>query len=151
MLPLHVLIVLTMDFIFNEFKRQKCFSKLETCKLKKYQVKCPYCRTIQNGVLFHKEHYPKIDGVNWPESKFCKSRRCKAIIKSGKRKGQACGKPCYMEFCNRHNNKNIKSSNVITCTAVLKSGKRKGLLCGCMCKTAETKALKLCKRHNKNM
>lgn len=151
----HVTLICSHRFnykcIFNEIKRQKNFSNLETCKLKKYQLKCPYCRTIQNGVLFHKEHYPKLDGINWPESKFCKSQKCKAIIKIGKLKGQTCGKPCYMEFCNRHNKKNIQHSDTITCNALLKSGKRKGQICGCICKTAETKALKLCKRHNKNM
>ena len=40
--------------LFNEVKNQKNYSSLETSRIKKNQIKCPYCRTIVNNLLpFH--------------------------------------------------------------------------------------------------
>ena len=37
--------------IFSEiFKQKKQENSLETQKLNKFQIKCPYCRNIQNGI-----------------------------------------------------------------------------------------------------
>ena len=138
------------DPIFEVAKRQKNFSKLETCKLKKYQLKCPYCRTVQNGILPYRENYNKLDGINWPAIRVGKNKKCSAIIKSGKRKGEKCGKSCCSLYCNRHNKKTTSKSE-ITCIAILASGKRKGLICGCKCIVPETIAHKLCKRHSKHI
>ena len=100
--------------IFEVVRRQKIYSKLETCRLKKYQLKCPYCRTIQNGILPWRGGYNKLDGVNWPITRACKNKKCTAIIKSGKRKGEACGKACHSKFCNRHNKIATTPTNIIT-------------------------------------
>ena len=137
--------------IFYEIKHQKEFTKLETCRLKRYQIKCPYCRNVQNGIIPFNKDYPdlKMDGVNWPPSRVSKNNECMAIIKSGKRKGDYCAKPCFDKLCNMHN-RTSKSINGVTCMAVIKSGPRKGQTCGCTCRTTESKTLKLCKRHFKS-
>ena len=56
---------------------QKKWNNLETQKLKKYEIKCPYCRTIQNGLLVWKQPYEKIKYINWPPSKWYKNNTCK--------------------------------------------------------------------------
>ena len=143
--------------IFNELSAQKIYSKLETHRLKKFQIKCPYCRRIQNGIIPFNKAFPmlKEDGVNWPPSKTAKNEKCTAILKSGKRSGMECGRCCFSKFCTIHYNQNVKRAQstptiVIRCTATLMSGKRKGQVCNCLCKSAESKVIKLCKRHCKN-
>ena len=85
----------------------------------------------------------KIRGINWPPSKVLKIKICKAILKSGKRKGESCAKPCVYNFCNMHKKTNAKNKNI--CKTILKSGTRKGKLCGCKCK----KNSDYCGRHVK--
>ena len=143
--------------IFNEITNQKLHTKLETHQLKKYQIKCPYCRTIQNGIIPYNANCTTIkkNGVNWPPKKVCKNEKCCTILKSGKRKGETCGRTCFSSLCSIHQRqaeaKQIKESKkiIICCTAILKSGKRKGQVCNCKCKTPELQALKVCKRHYK--
>lgn len=141
--------------LLNEIKSQKKYNGLETQKLKSFQIKCPYCRDIHDGVLpyYRNIYIKKLKGINWPPSKVLKFKSCTAIIKSGKRKGEMCGKACFLDLCNIHNKsqttnikantKTNKKQNIITCTAILKSGKRKGQICGCKCK----KGKEFCGRH----
>ena len=93
----------------NHFFHYDCL-KMAIQNSKTYQNKreCPYCRKntgwlpLKNGIpqkYIHKEYY---------QSSLSKNVFCKAIIKSGKKKGQICGckvnpslgKPC----CGRHKN-----------------------------------------------
>ena len=104
--------------IFFEICNQKNNkSILEVQHLKKYEIKCPYCRTVQSGILPYHPKFPKISQVNWPQKQsFIKNPNmfvvlCKSIIKSGKRKGLQCN--CKVKsngFCGRHN----KTQNVST-------------------------------------
>ena len=89
-------------YIFNEVKNQKKYNYLETQKLKTHQLKCPYCRTVQNGLLPNYGLYKKITGVNWPEYKQYKPNSCMYTFLSGKRKGEMCGKACMDKFCLSH-------------------------------------------------
>ena len=58
------------DAIFKEVCIQKTIiNNKETQKLKKYCIKCPYCRFIQNGILPYREPYNLIPLVNTPKSK----------------------------------------------------------------------------------
>ena len=103
---------------------------------------------MHSGILPYKSELfeKKIKGVNWPPSKVLKFKSCIALLKSGKRKGEMCGKPCIDKFCNRHNKIKKISENikiVPTCIAIIKSGKRKGLVCGCKSK----KNTYFCGRH----
>ena len=73
--------------IFEEVTKQKKGSLLETQKLAKNQIKCPYCRNIQKGILPYNSEFPKVKNVNWPPSKaYHGPNNCHYKIKSGKRK-----------------------------------------------------------------
>jgi len=135
--------------LVNEILNQKKHSNLEVTHLKLYEIKCPYCRGVQKGIIkFDKEFAEKIQGVNWPPSKVFKGNLCTTVFKSGKRKGIVCNKACVEKCCPRHT-KNLE--NVISCIQLLKSGSRKGEKCGCKCiKEDNQKAFK-CGRHLKVM
>ena len=146
--------------IYNEVKNQKKYSHLETQKLKNNQIKCPYCRNIQNGLLPHYENFAKNNGINWPPSKQFKPNNCLYQFLSGKKKELTCDKKCFNKYCPSHekiiNKKTAKKShnkklfnelvnspldNVIigltnpeyhnTCTYVFRRGKNKGNRCKC--------------------
>ncbi len=89
--------------IFNEVKKQKIkYNHLEVTRLKKNQIKCPYCRTIQNGLLPYVEGFEKIKYVNYPEGLQHLPNKCNYIFSSGKKKGQSCGKGCSKDYCTTH-------------------------------------------------
>jgi len=133
--------------LFEEAKRQKRHNGFETQSLGRFEVKCPYCRSIQKGVIPHRQSYPKISGVNWPPSRIYKGNQCTTIIASGKRKGLVCGRPCHEQLCTIHLKASAKKAQYSTCGAILKSGKRRGELCGCSCRD---KHQTLCRRHSKS-
>jgi len=120
-------------YIFNEIKAQKINpNHLEVTKLKMKQIKCPYCRKIQNHLLPNRNNYPVINGVNYP-IKFCmKPYNCKAKFKTGKRKGQICSRPCRTKYCSYHKQYNTtirKKKNEKKCEYILTSGKNSGKNC----------------------
>tara|TARA_B100000035_G_scaffold306156_1_gene307872 strand:- start:3239 stop:3868 length:630 start_codon:yes stop_codon:yes gene_type:complete len=124
--------------IFNEVKGQKKYNSYETQVLGKWQIKCPYCRTIQNGVLPFRNNYSKINGVNWPPLHQYMPNKCKYIFLSGKKKNTTCNKSCLNEYCNTHKkimdkraNKINQSINIPTCQYIFKRGKNKGMSCKC--------------------
>ena len=157
--------------IYNEIINQKLKNKYTHYSndiLFQHQIKCPYCRNIQNKLLPHvkiDKSMNYISGVNSPEKFSMKYHCCKYKAKGGKNKGKICGKPGYFNtsinnelyndsYCmNHHNiiNKKLNSINNSTnsdkslcrCTAILKSVKRKGELCGA--KVFESGIY--CKRH----
>ena len=52
------------EAIVNEVKAQKIkkkYNHLETQKLTKSEIKCPYCRNIQKGLLPHRKDFLKYD------------------------------------------------------------------------------------------
>ena len=137
--------------LVNEIIKQKIFwikgrkykNHLETQKLTKYQMKCPYCRTIQNGILPYLPSCKKTPFVNWPQKYSLKLNKCPYVFKSGKKKNLPCNKPCSFEYCGQHlklleKRKNI-NLNVKCCQAITKSGKN------CSRKTNS----KYCKQHEK--
>ena len=122
--------------LINEIIKQKIFwikgrkykNNLETQKLTKYQMKCPYCRTIQNGILPYISSCKKTPFVNWPEKYSLKLNKCPYQFKSGKRKNQPCNKPCSFEYCKQHLNllekrkeKKNKTESV-KCSALTRKG-----------------------------
>ena len=147
--------------LINELINQKKNpNHYEITRLKSFQLKCPYCRTIQKGTIpyYSNVYEEKIKGVNWPPSRMFCNNTCGALFKSGKRKGEICGKRCVGEFCNRHNkikskskmkDKNVAIKKVVRCVQILKTGKRKGLPCNAICRGEDCIKHKLCKRHKK--
>ena len=124
--------------IYNEVIKQKCQNNYnETQHLKKNQIKCPYCREVQNFLLPQVEGFPIIKYVNSPLKYVKMPNYCKAVLKSGKRKGEMCNKPCYGDYCSFHqkiNDKKKKNKDKtkpkLICKHVIKRGKRKGEICG---------------------
>jgi len=130
--------------IYKEICSQKRHQTLEVAKLGTHEVKCPYCRRIQNGLLpFDQEYGHKRYGVNHPPSKVYRGNKCQALLKSGKRKGAACAKACIKQFCKLHHTQTLQ----VKCSAILKSGKRKGELCNCRCIGKESIVKETCRRH----
>jgi hypothetical protein len=126
--------------IYNEIKYQKTHSHhLETQKLLHSEIKCPYCRTIQKGLLPCRNNYENIKGVNWPKKYQYKANICEYIFLSGKRKNIACGKKCFDKYCDGHfkiiksreNKKEKKQTGTPSCQYVYKRGKNKGNQCKC--------------------
>ena len=95
--------------------------------LKDNQIKCPFCRSIHNGLLPKIDGYEAIYGVNSP-SRYCmkviKKNKCKHVFKSGIRKGCLCEKPTNGDFCNQHLKK-----EVFFCCGIVKTGKNAGHYC----------------------
>jgi hypothetical protein len=117
-------------FIYDEIKNQKKKNnKYEIQHLKSYQLKCPYCRNIQNKLLPFIDEMeilcPKVYGVNSPEKYCMMLNKCSYIFKSGKRRGEQCLTRCVHTQCNRHHN--IVKSN--RCNGIVASGKRKNNQC----------------------
>jgi hypothetical protein len=116
--------------IYDEIKNQKTQKNInEIQRLKLYQLKCPYCRNIQNKILpFYKDKidmFPKVYGVNSP-SKYCMyTSKCSHIFRSGKRKGTKCLIPCNSNLCNIHK----KNVNINKCQAIISNGTRKNQKC----------------------
>lgn len=92
------------EAIFNEVRNQKTrINNLEVQKLGKDQIKCPYCRNIQNSILPPSHKFPNITYVNYP-IKYCMKRfQCKHVYKSGIRKGNQCERRCVKSYCTLHN------------------------------------------------
>jgi len=95
--------------LYQEIIRQKTIQNLcEVTKLKLNQIKCPYCRNITNNLLpfINLENIEKIWGVNQPKKYSLTLFTCQHIYKSGKNKGQCCGKSAqkfdFGNFCNKH-------------------------------------------------
>ena len=97
--------------IFNEIKYQKNPNHLETQKLYHNELKCPYCRTVQKGLLPSRDNFENISGVNWPKKYQYRANRCKYVYLSGKRKGTSCGKKCFNEYCEAHEKIMLKREN----------------------------------------
>lgn len=101
--------------LFKEIINQKKnHNVLEVKRLLPTQIKCPYCRNIQNKILPFIpgiEGVTRIWGVNYPARWEMKNylHTCNYVYKSGKKKDMVCGKPCYNEKCNSH----IKKSDPI--------------------------------------
>lgn len=140
--------------LYHEITRQKTsVNKMEIQRLKPNQIKCPYCRYIQTGLLPYYKNYPKIINVNHPVKFQMCSNKCAYTFKSGKRKEQQCSKPCHYTYCvgcekkiekqkarqktkgTKKNTNHIVSGNTsLKCPHILQTGKRKGEPCNRMAK-----------------
>ena len=146
--------------ILNEIAQQKKRNNLETTYLGSREIKCPYCRNVQNGLLpkwsLTCHEVKRQYGVNSPAKFVYKPFNCCYEFTSGKKKGTICNEPSSAKYCDKHvkkyysdkkkesdkkqeseqNKESEKTNNVITqnnggCTEILRYGKRKGQQCGC--------------------
>lgn len=88
---------------------QKSTNFLNVLKLAKYQIQCPYCRTIHNKLLPfipNEKHPIPIKNVNSPETLCMTYSPCRWSFKSGKNKNDLCLKNGYEGekgvFCKTH-------------------------------------------------
>ena len=89
--------------LYNEIYKQKVNkSYLEVTHLKRDQIKCPYCRAIQTGLLPYRDNFKKVVGVNHPTCLQFLPNKCIYVFSSGKRKNKECAKKCTNEYCNHH-------------------------------------------------
>ncbi len=94
--------------IYNEVKSYKSGKH----NLLVNQIKCPYCRNIESKILpyFKMNNVSKIYGVNYPMKYSLMLNTCKIIMKSGKRKGELCGRMCNGLSCCYHNKTNTTNT-----------------------------------------
>ena len=89
--------------LYNEIVIQKTkMNPLETQKIDKYSIKCPYCRYTQKGILPIRDGYKLIKYVNYPSEYVIKTNKCSYVFLSGKRKNQICNKSCHETYCPQH-------------------------------------------------
>ena len=113
-------IMLECNHNFNYFplyqeiiNQKKNFNKyFDINKLKINEIKCPYCRNINNKLLPYipYKNVKKISGVNYPENLCMKNKHtCSWVFKSGKNKGISCNANSYIlegkNYCFTHHNK----------------------------------------------
>ena len=152
--------------IFNEIKNQKLVQNMKEVQyLSKGNIKCPYCRYVQKGLLPSRLNYPNIVGVNWPKKLQLMENKCGYIFVSGKKKGTVCNKSCCEKYCSSHSkiiekrlnkekekedSSNSNQNEIIltptTCKYIFKRGKNKG----CQCSVKKLFKDGLCKQHYKN-
>ena len=89
--------------LYNEVITQKVkVNYLETQKIGRFSIKCPYCRYNQKGLLPIREGFKLVKYVNYPKSHVMKTKNCIYKFLSGKKKNQACGKKCHDKYCDKH-------------------------------------------------
>ena len=154
----------TFDYInlYNEVKSQKLHYNVNVNNY--YNgFNCPYCRKRYNKIL----PYYEIDGIErMPAINYNKNmdrvlelHTCKWEFKSGKSKGNLCGKACNKykagSYCENHLklyiNRNNRNKTNNRCRAVLKSGKNKGKLCSKNCKENTNYCYIHLKKYNDNI
>ena len=89
------------DSIFNEVMQQRRSTRYSYTGIS-YKIKCPYCRTIQNGILPSLPGKKLVKYVNTPEKYVMKLNKCGYTFISGKKKGVACNKNCHGKYCPQH-------------------------------------------------
>ena len=135
--------------LYNEIVKQKSgYRATEIVKLQVNQLKCPYCRNIQNKVLPYAGflNLKKTIGVNSPAKWQMLNDRCNYSNNNKRSKyfNTACNEACWGKYCSKHfrMKSKTKKQNVVTsvapvtpttsnvvCNCVLKSGARKGQEC----------------------
>jgi len=98
--------------IYDEILMQKnSTNHLETTKLRVYELKCPYCRSIHSKLLPYipSNNIHKIVGVNAPLKYTMKHWNCEWTFKSGKNKGICCPASAEVTDCGDYCPKHYKT------------------------------------------
>jgi hypothetical protein len=86
--------------LYNDVKSHKSAKH----NLRFTQMKCPYCRAVEDKILpyFKIGNVKRIFGVNHPMQYSILLNYCETVMKSGKRKGEMCGRMCNGSNCIYH-------------------------------------------------
>lgn len=118
-------ISLLNDVQEDKLSRSKNYSyySYSQTRLNDNQLRCPYCRQIQENILpyFPDVYSKKIRGVNYPLSLSMGKNKCNYVFKSGKNKGQTCGRKCYRNQCHQHFKPTISYENIERSEKVLQN------------------------------
>lgn len=89
--------------LYNEIVKQKTVKNYcEIQKLQTKQLKCPYCRNVQNKLLPLRDGYNKKYGVNQPNRYCMTTNKCNYIFTKGKNKDKMCNISCNSAKCKNH-------------------------------------------------
>ena len=90
------------DAIYNDaFNHKRKFNLKERIQLEPEQLRCPYCRNIQNKLLPYLEGKTYCYGINTLDAS--NVIYCTRILVSGKNKGRFCGNKTFRDnLCKRH-------------------------------------------------
>jgi hypothetical protein len=137
--------------IYNEVinqKMKKTYNIYDCNYLKSYQIRCPFCRKKQNGLLPQRKNFKNVLYVNSPLHKTMCLNECKYLFKSGVFKNKNCNKKCEKDYCLQHIKIMEKRNNKKQCSFILRTGIHKGKNCSKYSLNNE----KFCKLHlDKNM
>jgi len=116
--------------LYNEVCKQKVeINKLEISYLLINQIKCPYCRSINEKLLpFVPGTSMEVKrGVNYPFRYSLNIHSCEWKIRSGKNKNMKCGKSAFKSecgiYCNFHHKKITFNKNNDVCVFTLNQNK----------------------------
>ena len=90
--------------LYNEVVEQKTKKLLDNSKLKLNEIKCPYCRTVNNKIMPYFKYYENklIKGVNNPPDLSIVLYECSYIDKSLNKCGKSACITKHGIFCNNH-------------------------------------------------
>ena len=93
-------------YIFNEcIQQKKSNNNYSQNKLQSNQIKCPYCRNIQNTILPFRNIdgcREKLYGINYPSKYSMKNYCCSYKFRRGAKKDTICGEKCDTVYCLKH-------------------------------------------------
>ena len=131
--PLHIKLECGHSFnytpLFKDLQSYKCTTKSgghtysDYLYLKEHQIRCPYCRQVQEKILPYLPNVEqiKVRGVNYPPSLSMGNNDCSYVFKTGKNKNGSCGKKCFRETCNQHYNPTVSYENIeMSCDSLYK-------------------------------
>jgi len=101
--------------LYNEVVEQKTKKLLDNSKLRLNEIKCPYCRSINNKIMPYFKYYENkmIKGVNSPPDLCIQLYECTYIDKASKK----CGKnACITKngaLCNNHFKYTINEEQIL--------------------------------------
>jgi hypothetical protein len=102
--------------LYNEVVEQKTKKLLDNSKLKLNEIKCPYCRTINNKIMPYFKYYENklVKGVNSPSDLSIQLYECTYIDKSLNKCGKNACITKYGIFCNNHLKYTISEERLLT-------------------------------------
>jgi sarcosine oxidase delta subunit len=102
-------------FCYKYDKPQGYHSYSDNLNLRDHQIRCPYCRQVQEKILpYHPDIESKrVKGINHPPALSMGKNTCTHVFKSGKNKGRHCGKKCYRQMCNQHFKVEVKIEDLV--------------------------------------